>query len=97
MEQMEIVPVTFQLAALRALLAVIDNCQPRIHKWKGTIISSVMKFWVLLQNYDDKREGSLFIVLFKLFDLSISLEMKPTISDIFTKVAEICPDVIEVK
>ncbi|TDL29607.1 hypothetical protein BD410DRAFT_780065 [Rickenella mellea] len=35
-----------QSPALTLLGVVIDECQPRMHRWKGTIIEGVCKYWV---------------------------------------------------
>jgi len=35
-----------QLSSLRALHVLIDECSPRIARWKGTILDAVAKCWV---------------------------------------------------
>jgi len=35
-----------QLSSLRALHVLIDECSPRIPRWKGTILDAVAKCWV---------------------------------------------------
>jgi len=40
--------ITLQLSSLRALGTVMQECAPRIHFWKGTIVEGVAKCWVAL-------------------------------------------------
>ncbi|KAH9853953.1 hypothetical protein C2E23DRAFT_727760 [Lenzites betulinus] len=39
-------PTTYKLASVRALSAVIQACEPRIYKWRGMILSAILKCWV---------------------------------------------------
>ncbi|KAI0260491.1 hypothetical protein BC834DRAFT_900075 [Gloeopeniophorella convolvens] len=47
-----------QLSSLRALRTVIQECAPRMEKWKGTIIEGVAKCWVVLEDTNASGEGS---------------------------------------
>ncbi|KAL4241319.1 TTI2 family protein [Abortiporus biennis] len=41
-------PTSLQLKSLEALIVVIEECAPRIYKWKGTILDGVARCWVTL-------------------------------------------------
>lgn len=47
-----------QLSALRALSVIIDVCQHRMFRWKGTIIEGVGKCWVTLVDAGTENEGA---------------------------------------
>jgi len=72
--------VTLQLASLRALETVIQECHPRIENWKGTIVEGVAKCWAVLwddekktdENSDELRRG-LRAVCARLWELAPSV------------------------
>ncbi|KAI0662893.1 hypothetical protein C8Q70DRAFT_477783 [Cubamyces menziesii] len=37
---------SYKLSSIRALRSVIQNCEPRIHKWRGAILEAILKCWV---------------------------------------------------
>ncbi|KAI0334924.1 hypothetical protein GY45DRAFT_1065421 [Cubamyces sp. BRFM 1775] len=38
--------VSYKLSSIRTLHSVIQNCEPRIYKWRGTILEAIVKCWV---------------------------------------------------
>ncbi|KAL5527207.1 hypothetical protein ACEPAG_5998 [Sanghuangporus baumii] len=79
----ELVPHSrsLEVAALRALLSVIQACSPRIHRWKGTIIEGVGKYWIM--NCETQEET-------KADEMAHSL-----VRDVFTELSKACPSVLE--
>ena len=65
----EVVPrsKSLEIAALRALLSVIQACQPRMYHWKGTIIEGVGKYWVMTCE-SEKTEGEKLVCVFYWFE-----------------------------
>ncbi|OCB84534.1 hypothetical protein A7U60_g8520 [Sanghuangporus baumii] len=79
----ELVPRSrsLEVAALRALLSVIQACSPRMHCWKGTIIDGVGKYWVMSCESQEKTKED---------EIAYSL-----VRDIFTELSKACPSVLE--
>ena len=44
-------------ASLKALVALIQECEPRMDRWKGTIIEGVVKYWVTLVDRQERERG----------------------------------------
>ena len=40
--------LAFQLASVRALAVLMEECAPRMDKWKGTVLDGVCRRWVTL-------------------------------------------------
>lgn len=51
-------PLELQISSVQALVTLIDNCSPRMYRWKGTILDGIVKSWVTLvdSGEDDNRE-----------------------------------------
>ncbi|CAL1702039.1 unnamed protein product [Somion occarium] len=45
-----------QITSLRALQVTIQECAPRMHKWKSTVMSAVAQRWVILQDTGEDNE-----------------------------------------
>lgn len=46
---------SLQISSLKVLLAVIEECAPRMHAWKGAIIEGIGKCWI---THFDKKSGA---------------------------------------
>ncbi|EJD00972.1 uncharacterized protein FOMMEDRAFT_169184 [Fomitiporia mediterranea MF3/22] len=68
-------------AALKALLTVIQECQPRMYHWKGTIIEGVGKYWISNCEGKEKSEED---------DATHSL-----VQEIFVSLSKACPSVLQ--
>jgi len=47
-----------QLASMRALLCVIQQCAERMYRWKGTVLAAVIKCWVTMADVGDNDSES---------------------------------------
>ena len=90
-----------QLASLRALCSVIDNCSPRIHKWKGTILSAIAYSVVSLDDAEKAgKPGTAQIFLYReMLTLSLVSEardLQEALREVYTKLERAVPDVQKV-
>ena len=51
--------ITLQLSASNAMNAIITECAPRIHRWKGVIIEALGKCWITLHDIETLNQGDL--------------------------------------
>ncbi|PIL36652.1 hypothetical protein GSI_00341 [Ganoderma sinense ZZ0214-1] len=49
--------VEYKLSSLKALRVVIEECAPRIHKWRGAILEGILKCWVDIPESNFNAEG----------------------------------------
>jgi hypothetical protein len=54
---------TMQLFSLRALGVLIDECSPRMHRWKGKILDAIGKCWVGIADLGMDDSGTFFGLL----------------------------------
>ncbi|KAH8113299.1 hypothetical protein DFH11DRAFT_1601249 [Phellopilus nigrolimitatus] len=74
-------PHSLNVAALRALLSIIRECQPRIYRWKGEIIEGVGKYWVSICDAEEKKGDN-------------KLE-QGLVKEIFESLSKTCPTVLD--
>lgn len=77
-------PVVLQKHSLIALVTVINECSPRIGRWKGTILDGVGRCWVALQDVDPNRN-----------DEGACEELKEQLRSTCLQLANACPSIIQ--
>ncbi|KAK0498934.1 hypothetical protein EDD18DRAFT_1460945 [Armillaria luteobubalina] len=75
-------PVVLQKHLLIALVTVINECSPRIGRWKGTILDGVGRCWVALQDVDPSRNDD-------------GEELKELLRRTCRELINVCPSVIQ--
>ncbi|KAI5124880.1 hypothetical protein M0805_007310 [Coniferiporia weirii] len=80
----ELVPSleSLEVTSLRALLSIVQECQPRLHRWKGTIIAGVGKYWIV--RCDKSGTGDHDVV-------------RDLVREIFISLSKACPTVLDVR
>lgn len=75
--------MNFQIKSIDALIVVMQECAPRIARWKGRILDAVAKCWVTLR--DAEKQGE-----------ELNEDLKKSLRKVCKVLAEICPHILEV-
>ena len=50
-------PTHLKISSAHALATIVDECAPRMHQWKGTILEGVGKCWVTVVDRGSNEIG----------------------------------------
>ena len=99
--------VALQLSSAKALRTVISVCAPRMHKWKGDILSGVFRCWVTLVESGAGGNRTLFpnlphslpkLTSTRLYAVAEeTIALRETLQGICQDLAKACPSVVQVR